>query len=157
MSEDPLAPLEASRPVLRAVARTVVPEAAALDDEGWRAFESTVGEALADRPPELLRRLRLLLGVIRWLPVLRWGRTFPHLSTDASRRFLAGFQEAPSVLLRQGFWGLRTLCFMGYYGRREAHAEIGYDARLRGRRERETPIPGRRRGQVLEETPGSGP
>ena len=157
MPEDPLAPLAAKRPVLRAVARTVVPEASSLEEEGWRELEAIVGEALHDRPPGLLRRLRLLLGVVHWLPVLRWGRPFPELSADARRRFLAALQEAPVLRVRQGFWGLRTLCFMGYYGREAVHDEIGYDARLRGRRDRGTPTRGGGRGELLAETPRERP
>ena len=153
MPEDPLAPLDSRRPVLRAVARTVVPEATALEEEGWRDFEAILGEALRDRPAELLRQLRLLLGVVHWLPVLRWGRPFPELQVDARRRFLAALQEAPIQRVRQGFWGLRTLCYMGYYGREAVHAEIGYDARRRGRRDHEAPTRGRGRGEVLDETP----
>lgn len=153
MPDDPLDAIARARPVLRAVAETVVPEAAALDAEGWRELESVVGAALAERDPKLLGQLRALLAAIRWLPVLRWGRTFPHLSPDARRRFLAGMQDAPLLLVRRGFWGLRTLCLMGYYGREEARREIGYDARLRGRRSRETPTTGRRRGAVLDSTP----
>ena len=42
----------------------------------------------------------------------------------------------PLLLLRRGFWGLRTLVFLGYYARPEAAAEIGYraDAPRAGRR-----------------------
>lgn len=156
MPDDPLAPIASARPVFRAVAETVVPEAGALDEAGWGAVEAVVGDALRERDPSLLRRLRLLLGAIRWLPVLRWGRTFPELSPDARRRFLEGLQDAPILLLRSGFWGLRTLCLLGYYGREDARREIGYDARLRGRRSRETPTVGRGRGAVLDSTPGSG-
>lgn len=157
MPDDPLGPIASARPVFRAVAETVVPEAGALDEAGWREAEAVVGEALRERDPSLLRQLRLLLGAIRWLPVLRWGRTFPQLSSDARERFLSILQDAPLLLLRRGFWGLRTLCLMGYYGREEARREVGYDARLRGRRSKETPTAGRRRGAVLDSTPGSAP
>lgn len=156
MPDDPLEPLGAVRPVFRAVARTVVPEAAALEEEGWREVEEIVGAALRDRPAALQRQLRLLLEVIHWLPLPRWGRTFPRLSTDARRRVLQGFQEAPLLVLRRGFWGLRTLCLMGYYGREGAREEIGYRARLRGRREREAPTVGAGRGEVLDRTPRRG-
>lgn len=157
MSDDPLAPLAAVRPVFRAVARTVVPEADTLDEDGWREVEGIVGDALRDRPTSLVRQLRLLLEVIRWLPLLRWGRTFPHLSAHARRRVLAGFQDAPLLPLRRGFWGLRTLCLMGYYGRGTAAEEIGYAARLRGRRDRDAAIRGEGRGRVLERTPRRDP
>lgn len=156
MSDDPLEPLGAVRPVFRTVARTVVPEAETLGEEGWREVEEIVGAVLQDRPRALRRQLRLLLEVIRWLPLLRWGRTFPHLSADARRRVLQGFQEAPLLALRRGFWGLRTLCLMGYYGRESAREEIGYAARLRGRQERDTPTVGAGRGEVLDRTPRGG-
>ena len=32
------------------------------------------------------------------------------------------------LLLRRGFWGLRTLVMLGYYGRPEAARAIGYRA-----------------------------
>ena len=41
-------------------------------------------------------------------------------------------QDAPLLLLRRGFWGLRTLIFMGYYGRDAARDAIGYRADPRG-------------------------
>ena len=36
------------------------------------------------------------------------------------------------LAVRRGFWGLRTLVFMGYYARPEAAAAIGYRADVRG-------------------------
>lgn len=145
------------RGTFRAVVEAVVPEALELDADGWSRLEVIVADALAARPRSLRRQLRLLLGVIRWLPLLRWGRTFPSLALDARRRFLAALQDAPILMLRRGFWGLRTLAFMGFYGREEVRRELGYDARLRGRREREEPVRGGGRGELLDGTPGSGP
>jgi hypothetical protein len=120
------------RPVFRAVAETVVPEAARLDEAGWRRLERIVEDALAMRPPMLHRQLRALLRVIHFLPVARWGRTFPALTPRQRERFLARLQDAPAFTLRRGFWGLRTLVLMGYYARPEAAAEIGYRAHVRG-------------------------
>lgn len=145
------------RDTFRSVVEAVVPEAPALDADGWSRVEAIVADALGARPRSLRRQLRLLLGVIRWLPLLRWGRTFPSLSLDARRRFLAALQDAPILLLRRGFWGIRTLAFMGYYGQEEVRRELGYAARLRGRREREEPVRGGGRGELLDGTPGRGP
>jgi hypothetical protein len=41
-------------------------------------------------------------------------------------------ETARLVLVRRGFWGLRTLILMGYYGRPAAAAAIGYRADPQG-------------------------
>lgn len=143
------------RPTFRAVVETVVPEAGELDPDGWSRVETIVEDALRDRPPALRVQLRVLLRLVRWLPLLRWGRPFPSLSLDARRRFLAFLQDAPVLLLRRGFWGVRTLAFLGFYGRREVHRELGYRARRRGRRDRQGPIRGEGRGELPDATPGT--
>ncbi len=155
-SSEPPDELASVRSVFRAVATTVVPRAGALDEESWSRLEAVVADALAARPPAMRRQLRLLLRALQWFPVLRWGRPFTALPTDARRRVLAAMQDAPILLLRRGFWGLRTLAFMGYYGREEARDEIGYRAHLRGRRGRQEDTAGRGRGELLDETPRGG-
>lgn len=142
------------RRTFRSVVEAVVPEALELDDGGWARLEEIVEDALGSRPRPQRVQLRALLRAIRWLPVLRWGRTFPSLSLDARRRFLAFLQDAPVLLLRRGFWGVRTLAFLGFYGREEVHRELGYGVRPRGREERPGPVRGRGRGELPESTPG---
>lgn len=154
MSSPRLQELAPVRGTFRAVVEAVVPEARELDPAGWSRIEEIVEDALRARPRSLRVQLRVLLRMIRWLPLLRWGRPFPSLSLDARRRFLGFLQDAPLLLLRRGFWGIRTLAFMGFYGRQEVHAELGYDARLRGRRDRDGPVRGRGRGELLDVTPG---
>lgn len=127
-----MAVLESVRPVFRALGATIVPEAARLDDAGWEAVERIAEQALAHRPPRLRRQLKLLILVLQWLPVFRFGRPLTGLDSSRRARFLAGVQDAPLLLLRRGFWGLRTLILMGYYGRAQAAAEIGYRAHPRG-------------------------
>jgi hypothetical protein len=124
-----LAPVRAT---FRAVAVTVVPEAASLDEADWRRLEAIVEGALAARPARLQRQLRLLLRIIRVLPLARWGRTFDALDAERRTRILERLQDAPVFTLRRGFWGLRTLVLMGYYARPEAAAAIGYAANVRG-------------------------
>lgn len=145
------------RAPFRAVARTVSPGTRGLDEEGWAELEAIVEEALSDRPPAMRRQLRIFLRVLQWAPLLRWGRRFTSLAPARRRRLLEGLQEAPLLLLRRAVWGLRTLVFMGYYGRDDVRAEIGYDARLRGRRAKEGPTSGRGRGELLDSTPRTGP
>lgn len=109
----------------------MVPEARHLPPEEWAALERIVQAALAERPP-LRRQLALFLHVLEWAPLLRWGRPLSALDAARRTRFLEAVQAAPLLLLRHGFWGLRTLVFLGYYGRPAAAAEIGYRADPRG-------------------------
>src|SRR5512140_1529543 len=120
------------RDTFRAVAVTVVPDASALDEAGWSALDALVDKTLARRPASMQRQLVLFVRAIEHLPRLRWGRPFSRLSPGERTRFLSGLEHAPLLLLRRGFWGLRTLVFLGYYARPEAAAAIGYRADSRG-------------------------
>ena len=127
-----MATFEAVRAPFRAIARAVVPESAALDEGGWTELEHIVERGLASRPASIRRQLRLLVRLLDVLPLLRFGRTLTRLDDARRTRFLQAIEDAPLLLLRRGFWGLRTLIFMGYYGRPEAAEAIGYRASLRG-------------------------
>lgn len=142
----------AARAVFRAVTETVVPAASELDAGARRRSLEIVETALSDRSPELRRQLRLFLRLVRWGPVLRWGRTFPRLSPGRRARFFGWLQDAPILQVRRGAWGLRTLALMGYYGLPEVRRRIGYRAHPRGwtaRRVRE----GKDDGEALEPGP----
>jgi len=129
MSDAPFAPVRAS---FRALAATIVPEAGALDERGWDEVERIIEQGLASRPASIKRQLRMLVRALNVLPLFRFGRTFGALDAAARTAFLLKIQNAPLLFLRRGFWGLRTLVFMGYYGRHEARAAIGYRADPRG-------------------------
>jgi hypothetical protein len=120
------------RGAFRAIARTVVPESAALDERDWTDVEAIVEQALALRPPGMRRQLRTLITLIDVLPILRFGRRFTALDEVRRARFLDALSRAPVLLLRRGVWGLRTLAYMGYYARPQAYAAIGYRADPRG-------------------------
>jgi hypothetical protein len=122
----------ALRMVFRAVVSTVVPEAVNLDEPGWVELERVVEETLGARPRNLQRQVRLLLRGIQWLPVLGYGRTFTALDPARRAHFLSTLQDHPVQLIRKGFFGLRTLALLGYYGRSEAAGAIGYAADPRG-------------------------
>ena len=124
--------LTAFRSLVRAIACAIVPEAASLDEKAWADFDKLIDAALGDRPPALQRRLQLFLRAIDWLPVLRFGRRFLSLQPAQRARFLSGLENHPVQLIRSGFWGLRTLVLLGYYGRPDAAAAIGYAADPRG-------------------------
>ena len=120
------------RESFRALAATIVPEAKGLDAPAWGDLERIVEEGLASRPASIRRQLRLLVRALDLLPVLRFGKSFRALDPARRTAFLLAVQDAPVLLLRRGFWGLRTLVFMGYYSRPEARDEIGYRADARG-------------------------
>ena len=147
---DDAAVLDPVRPAFRALAGSIVPEAASLGDAGWRALEGVVEEALAKRPPGMRRQLAVFIRVLDWLPLFRWGRRFRRLDAARRERFLRGVQNARVFLVRRGFWGLRTLVFMGYYARPTAYAEVGYGARLRGWLEHPDAPPGAREATAAE-------
>lgn len=78
------------------------------------------------------RQLAVFVRLLDFLPRLRWLRPFRRLDGGKRVRFLRGMQSSRVFLFRRGFWGLRTLVYMGYYARPQAYAEVGYDAHLRG-------------------------
>ncbi len=119
-------------PVFQSFVATIVPEAAALDTRGWQDLELLVRNMLSQRPAGLVRQIRMLLHLIEWLPVPRHGRRFSSLDAAQRAQVLASLQDNPVTLIRVGFWGLRTLALLGYYGRPEAARSIGYAADARG-------------------------
>ena len=116
----------------RAIAVTVVPEAARLGEAEWAELDAIVEAQLAPRPARLRAQLVLLVRLLDLLPVLRWGRRFRALDEARRVRVLEAVQYAPLLLLRRGFWGLRTLVLMGWYARPEAAAAIGWRPHPRG-------------------------
>lgn len=118
--------------VFRAVVTTVVPDATQLDETGWLALEELVEDALAMRPVALRKQLQLFLRVIEWLPVARYGRTFTALKDERRVRVLAYLHDHSVERIRCGFWGLRTLALLGFYGRAEGARAVGYAPDRRG-------------------------
>ena len=125
-------PLDLDPAIFRAVVSTIVPEAAALDGQGWQDLQQVIEALLRDRPESLKRQLRLFLGAIQWLPVVRYGRPFTRLNPAARRSVLAYLENDRIQKIRVGFWGLRTIVLAGYYGRPQAAQAIGYAASPRG-------------------------
>lgn len=115
------------------VAETVTPEVASLDAEGRLRMTGIVDEALMDRDAGTRRQIGTFLHLIRLAPVLRYGRNFNRLDDRRRRAVLRWFQDGPVGVFRQGFWGLKTMIFMGYYGRPEVWREIGYAPEFGGK------------------------
>ncbi len=111
---------------------TVVPQAAQLDAAEWAELEALVEASLRRRPLALQRRLRLFLSFVEWAPVPRYGRRFSSLDPQRQERFLRWLETHRIDPVRLGFWGLRTLALLGYYGRRAAAEAIGYRPDPRG-------------------------
>jgi len=129
LSRSVLAPVHV---VFRAVVVTVVPDAKQLDEPNWLALEALVEDALEIRTPTLRRQLQLFLRAIEWLPVVRYGRTFTALGAEQRSRVLRYLQDHPVERIRCGFWGLRTLALLGYYGRPDGAHAIDYRPDARG-------------------------
>ncbi len=118
--------------MLRAIISTVIPEASDLDEEGWAELETLIRQSLQGRPRALRRRLGLFLQLVQFGTLLRYGRTFTSLKPRKRAEVLAYLQDHPIGLVRVGFWGVRTLAFLGYYGRAAAAEGIGYRPDPRG-------------------------
>lgn len=116
----------------RALAETFVPEVSEMSPSAYARLVEIVERALDDRTAGIRRQLLLLVRALDWLPVFRYGRRLRSLDRGRRADVLEGLQESRLLALRRGVWGLRTLVFMGYYGREEAREEIGYRARSEG-------------------------
>lgn len=120
--------LQPVRATFRAVAATVVPETVALDSAGWDALERMVERALSARPERLRTQFVLFLRVIEYLPVARHLRRFSRLGPAGRLAALKRLEQSPVLLVRRGFWGLRTLVMMGYYTQPDVQVRLGYRA-----------------------------
>ncbi len=127
---DPLNPKQWG--VLLAVARRVVPEVGRMDLAGQSAFRDVVAYALNQRDEGLRRQFRLFLTVISALGVVRYGRPFARLPEARQDAILRWLQEAPAARLAAGFWGLKTVIFMGYYSQEAVAPTIGYTPSFAG-------------------------
>ena len=104
----------------------MVPWSVNLTPDRREALLRLIGDALATRPPAMQRQFGLFLGVLRWAPVVRYLRLFDRLDGERQDAVLRWFQDCPLALIRSGFWGVRTLIFLGCYGHPDAGASIAY-------------------------------
>lgn len=118
---------------LRVLAECIVPEVAELDSPALGRFFSTIDEALQERPPGVRRQFATFLGLLRWGPLVRFGRAFEGLQREHQNAVLRWFEDCPVSLFRKGFWGLKVLVFMGYYGQPENWRVVGYAPDFDGR------------------------
>jgi len=118
---------------LRVLAARIVPETADLDASGLSRFFGIVDGALQDRPKSVRRQFATFLGVLRWVSLVRYGSPFERLRVDRQDAVLRWFEDCPVGLLRKGFWGLKAMVFMGYYGQPETNELVGYAPEFDGK------------------------
>jgi hypothetical protein len=147
--------LEPVRATFRAVAATVVPETHALDAQGWATLEGAVEHALAARPERMRSQLVTFLRLIEYVPIARVVGRFSRLDAERRTLVLRRLERSPVLLIRRGFWGLRTLVMLGYYTQPQVQAAIGYRAHPDGwaARRRTAPLEARGTPPITLEVP----
>ena len=116
----------------RAIMTAVVPEAAALSDDEWRAAAAIIGRAIAMRPRGVRRQLGVFVRALDVVALVRHGRGLRALSAAERTALLESLSRSRVLAIRRGVWGVRTLAFMGYYARPEAARAVGYRASAAG-------------------------
>lgn len=111
---------------LFALACRITPECASLDEAGRREFFALVDRALASRPAKMQGQFKLFLKVLRLSTLPTHLRPLDRLAGPAQDRVLRRFESSGIGLLRMGFWGLKAMVFMGYYGRSGVGPSLGY-------------------------------
>jgi hypothetical protein len=117
---------EHQRAFLLTLAARIVPWSVNLPPDRRAACLQLIGDTLASRRLAMQRQFGLFLGVLRWAPALRYLRPFDALDPHRQDAVLRWFQDCPFALIRSGFWGLRTLVFLGCYGHPDVGASIAY-------------------------------
>jgi hypothetical protein len=118
---------------LQVLAARIVPEITELDAAGLGRFFGIIDGALQDRPSSVRQQFASFLGVLRWAPLVRYGSPLEKLRADRQDAVLRWFEDCPVGLLRKGFWGLKAMIFMGYYGQPETNELVGYAPELDGK------------------------
>lgn len=111
----------------RAIAECIVPSEADLAGASGSAALMLADAAIADRPVQDQKLIRLFLVIIEWLPLFRFGRRFSKLSRTKQMRVLEFFESNRFVpKFRAGFFGVKTFALLGFYGLGETFAELEY-------------------------------
>ena len=118
---------------LQTLAARIVPETTELDAAGSGHFFGIIDDALQDREASVRRQFAVFLGVLRWAPLVRYGVPLDKLSADRQDAVLRWFEDCPVSLIRKGFWGLKAMVFMGFYGQPETNQLVGYAPDFDGR------------------------
>ena len=103
-----------------------------MNDVQWRAFYSVIDTALAKRPAKMVRQLKLFLKILNILSLVRYQRSLDRIDKSQRVKLLSGIENSKILLFRRGFWGIRTLVYMGYYANADMATSLGYRAAARG-------------------------
>lgn len=114
---------EKERDFLWRIAGRIVPETVNCGEEEREEILRIIEEAIAQKGKGTVRQFRLFLRALKLLIRLRPGKEV---------EILRSLQNGPIPILRKGFWGLKTLIFLGYYGRGEIGPLIHYQPSFRG-------------------------
>ncbi len=102
----------------------LAPKAAGMDASGWQAFFGILETAIAERPLLLRAGVRAYIVLLRLAAFPLGG--FCSMPPGRRARLLTFFQDFPLALIRAGFWGLRALALMGYYGQPSVAKRLGW-------------------------------
>jgi hypothetical protein len=122
----------AQRAFLLAIAPRIAPASSPLTPAAGAAMLSLIEGTLASRTPAMQRQFALFLRVLRWLPCLRYLRPLDRLDGARQDAALRWFQNHPLQVVRGGFWGVRTLLLLGYYGQPATGPSIAYTPSVDG-------------------------
>ncbi len=88
--------------------------------------------AVSQRDQSMQRQLGLFLWVIRVVARLRGLRRIERLSPEKLDSLMRWLERNPVSLVRKGFWGVKALILLGYYGQGPIRQALGYLPKLRG-------------------------
>ena len=123
---------DSQRAFLLAISPRIVPAAAQMTPAAREAMLALIEGTLASRTPAMRRQFGLFLLALRWLPFLRYLRPLDRLEGDRQDAALRCFQNHPAQVVRGGFWGVRTLVLLGYYGQPANGPSIAYTPSIDG-------------------------
>jgi hypothetical protein len=116
----------AQRAFLLAIAPRIAPLSRPMTPAVGDAMLALIDGTLASRTPAMRRQFSLFLLLLRWLPCLRYLHPVDRLDGATQDAALRWFQDHPLQIIRGGFWGVRTLLLLGYYGQPDIGASIAY-------------------------------
>ena len=119
-------------PLFSGIASVVVPETADMNEVQWREFYQVIDAALAKRPAKMRRQLRLFLKLLNLISLIRYRKQLHHTRASQRLALLTSMENSRLLVFRRGFWGIRTLVYMGFYANTDTAAALGYRAAPRG-------------------------
>ena len=95
-------------------------------------FLDSIESQLQDRPRTIQRQFKLLLAVVRYSTLPRRFARLDKLPAEQQDAALRRFQNSRFTLLRKGFWGLKTMLHLGYYGLPGTATRVHYAPSIQG-------------------------